>query len=63
MDVESARDLAPIRLQDESAYFAIVRERVANLESRFRSDPTHEGSTDAKAWQPPSSPKTPPSQS
>jgi monovalent cation:proton antiporter-2 (CPA2) family protein len=61
-DVESARDLAPIRLQDESAYFAIVRERVASLESLFRSDPTHEGSADAKAWQPPSPPKTPPSQ-
>jgi Kef-type K+ transport system membrane component KefB len=61
-DIESARDLAPIRLQDESAYFAIIRERVANLESLFRSDPTHEGSADAKAWQPPSSPKTPPVQ-
>jgi monovalent cation:proton antiporter-2 (CPA2) family protein len=52
-DIESAHDLAPIRQHDESAYFALIRERVAALESLFRADPTHDGSTDAKAWRPP----------
>jgi len=59
-DLESARDLAPVRHQDESAYFAMVRERVANLEDLFRADPTLDGSQEAQAWRPPSASKPPP---
>jgi monovalent cation:proton antiporter-2 (CPA2) family protein len=62
-DLESARHLAPIRQKDESTYFAMVRERVANLETLFRADPTLAGSQEAKAWRPPGAPETPSSES
>jgi monovalent cation:H+ antiporter-2, CPA2 family len=38
MDQEIAAELAPVRARDESAYLAIIRERVVALESLFRGD-------------------------
>lgn len=48
-DLESAAELAAVR-HDESAYVALVRERVAALESLFRSDPLHPDGLDDHAW-------------
>lgn len=38
MDIDSARELAPIHEQDEEAYYALARQRVESLESLMRSD-------------------------
>lgn len=48
-DVQAARELAPL-MDDESAYTAMVRERVANLENLFRRDPLHPDGADDHAW-------------
>lgn len=49
-DLQSARELAPV-MHDESAYTAMVRERVANLENLFRMDPLHPHGEDDHAWE------------
>jgi len=51
-DLTTARDLAPHRA-DQTAYFNLVRERVAALESLFASDPHDPARTDGSAWDPP----------
>jgi voltage-gated potassium channel Kch len=48
-DLETAAELAAVR-HDESAYVAMVRERVAALETLFRADPVHPGGLDDHAW-------------
>lgn len=48
-DLESASELAPVR-HNESVYVAMVRERVAELESLFLQDPIHPGGLDDHAW-------------
>jgi CPA2 family monovalent cation:H+ antiporter-2/glutathione-regulated potassium-efflux system protein KefB len=48
-DLETAGELAAVR-HDESAYVAMVRERVAALESLFRTDPIHPDGLDDHAW-------------
>jgi monovalent cation:proton antiporter-2 (CPA2) family protein len=48
-DVVSASQLASVR-HDESAYVAMVRERVAELEGLFSQDPFHPDGLDEHAW-------------
>jgi monovalent cation:H+ antiporter-2, CPA2 family len=48
-DFESAIHLAPVR-NDESAYVAMARERVADLEKLFLKDPMHPDGMDDHAW-------------
>jgi monovalent cation:H+ antiporter-2, CPA2 family len=48
-DLQSASALAAVR-HDETAYVAMVRERVVELESLFSKDPLHPGAMDADAW-------------
>ena len=48
-DLETAAELAAVH-HDQSAYVAIVRERVAALESLFRTDPIHPDGLDDHAW-------------
>jgi len=48
-DLETAAELAALS-HDEPAYVALVRERVAALESLFRSDPIHPDGLDDHAW-------------
>jgi len=48
-DLESASQLASVR-HDESAYVAMVRERVAELETLFQRDPIHPDGADDHAW-------------
>ncbi len=49
MDIESARELAPVHEQDEAAYYALARQRVEGLESLFRSD-TGRVETEGSVW-------------
>jgi monovalent cation:proton antiporter-2 (CPA2) family protein len=49
LDVETARDLAPVHAKDQNAYYALVRERVAALENLFRAD-TAKLDVDDDAW-------------
>ena len=48
-DLETAEELALVR-HDKSAFVAMVRERVAALESLFRADPIHPDGLDDHAW-------------
>jgi voltage-gated potassium channel Kch len=48
-DLESAEQLAPVR-HDEGTYFALVRERVSELESLFSKDPLFPGAGEDGAW-------------
>lgn len=52
-DIASAKDMAPIRAKDESAYFALAKERVSELENLFRADPLGSASLEDGAWESP----------